>query len=475
MSVLKPASRSLPLEPGDSAQPPGPKGKGLWGNLADFRTDRLAYLTENARVYGDVVAYRLGPVRIWGLNHPDLIEEVLVHQNRKFQKHFALRAAKPTLGNGLLTSEGDFWRRQRRLSQPAFHRERIAGYGRAMVELTERMLDTWTDGQSKDVQAEMMQLTLEIVARTLFGAEIGGEAERIARTMDSLMDNFTAKVNRRIPLPPWIPCPTNFRFWRDMRTIRGTLQDILTRRRASGEDRGDLLSMLLQATDTEGDGARMTDGQLQDELITLFLAGHETTANTLAWAWWLLSRNPEAEAKVHDELDRVLQGRAPTFEDLPRLTYTDHVITETLRLLPTVWLLGREAMEPVSLGGYTLPKGHTVWMSQWVVHRDPRFYNDPERFLPDRWADGLAKRLPRYAYFPFGGGPRICIGNQFAQMESVLLLAAIARKFRLRIADDFTPILQATMTLRADGGIPAILEARRPATAEMVAPADPGR
>lgn len=429
--------------------------------MRELRADRLGFLTDCAREYGDVVSLRLGPKRIWALNHPDLIEEVLVHQNRRFHKHFALRAARPTLGQGLLTSEGEFWRRQRRLAQPAFHRERIASYAQAMVELTEDMLKGWSGGQRRDVQADMMRLTLEIVAKTLFGGDVTADSASIARSMDSLMANFTAKINRMVPLPPWVPCPSNFRHWRDMRLLHGILDRFISRRRADGTDRGDLLSMLLSATDAEGDGSGMTDAQLRDECITLFLAGHETTANTMAWAWWLLSRNPDVERRLHGELDEVLDGRAPEFRDLPRLTYTDQVITETLRLMPTVWLLGREAQEPVTIGGYVMPKGHTAWMSQWVVHRDPRWYDEPEEFRPERWADGLAKRLPRYAYFPFGGGPRVCIGNQFAQMESVLLLAAIARRFRVVVPESFTPRPQATMTLRPEGGIPATLEPRR--------------
>jgi cytochrome P450 len=217
--------------------------------------------------------------------------------------------------------------------------------------------------------------------------------------------------------------------------------------------------MLLHAQD-EDDGRRMTDRQLRDETMTLFLAGHETTANTLVWAWMLLSQNPEAEARLHAELDAVLGGRAPTFADLPRLIYADRVITETLRVYPTVWLLGREAIEPTEIGGYRVRRGQTLWMSQWVLHRDPRFFDDPESFRPDRWADGLAKRIPRYAYFPFGGGPRICIGHSFAQMEAVLLLATIARRFQVRLKPDTVVRPYPTMTLRPDGGLQVLLSRR---------------
>ena len=455
-------SRTPTPKPGGAPRPPGPKGHWLTGNLREFRRDRLGYLTECARTYGDVVAIRLGPARIWVLNHPDLVEEVLVHKNRQFIKHFALRSARPSLGEGLLTSEGEFWRRQRRLAQPAFHRDRIASYGQVMVEYAERSLRSWADGQTRDVQADMMQLTLEIVVKTLFDADITRESAGLADAMETMMVSFTDRVNRMIPLPVWLPVPANFRFRGALRQIEGILYEIIAERRRSGEDRGDLLSMLLHAQDDEGDGGGMTDRQLRDEVVTLFMAGHETTANTLAWVWYLLSSHPHVEARLHAELDEVLDGRPPTVDDLPRLSYTDWVVTETLRLMPTVWLLGREAVEPTEVGGYRVPKGHTLWMSQWVLHRDARLFEAPEQFLPERWADGLARKIPRYAYFPFGGGPRICIGNHFAQMEAVLLLATIARRFRPRVPPGtiVTPI--ATMTLRPDGGVPVVLEERRP-------------
>ena len=461
MSTNAATTRSRPPA-GD--RPPGPPGHWLGGNLRQLKADRLAFLTRCARDYGDVVAIRLGPKRIWAVNHPDLIEEVLVHQNRKFTKHFALKSAKPTLGEGLLTSEGEFWRRQRRLSQPAFHRERIAAYGNVMVAYAERMADGWRDGQRRDVQADMMQLTLEIVAKTLFDAEIARGAADIAHAMETLLKNFTAKVNRLVPLPGWLPVPENIRFRRAMGVVDRTLERIIADRRRSMAERGDLLSMLLHANDAEGDGSGMSDRQLRDEVVTLFMAGHETTANTLAWAWLLLSRHPEVETSLYDEVDAVLGDRPPTVGDIPRLPYTDHVITETLRFMPTVWLLGREAVEPAEVGGYRVPIGMTIWMSQWVVHRDPRWFDAPEVFRPERWADGLARRLPRYAYFPFGGGPRICIGAQFARMEAVLLLAAIARRFRPMVPEGAAPRPIATMTLRPEGGIPVVLHQRRPSS-----------
>ena len=405
------------------------------------------------------MALRLGPKRAFVVNHPDLVEEVLVTHNKCYIKHFALRIAKTTLGNGLLTSEGDFWLRQRRLAQPAFHRERIAGYAATMVDFTERMLATWADGQARDAQDDMMRLTQEIVVKCLFSADVSGRSGEISGLMEESMRCFTARVNTLFKMPDYIPTPLNVRSKRVARRLNDLVYQIIADRRANGEDRGDLLSMLLHAHD-EDDGSGMTDRQLRDEVMTLFMAGHETTANTLAWVFYLLANHPEAEAALHAELDDVLGGRALTVADLPRLKVADMVVTETLRVYPTVWIVGREAIEPTEVGGYPVPVGMTVYMSQWVLHRDPRFFDDPEAFRPLRWADGLAKRIPRYAYFPFGGGPRVCIGNTFAQMEAVLLLATIARRYRLKLAPNAVVTPLPTMTLRPERGVHVVLERR---------------
>ncbi len=441
--------------------PPGPKGHWLAGNLPDFRAGRLDFLSRLARDYGDCVSIRLGPRRLMVVNHPDLVEDVLVTKNRIFKKHFALRQTKETLGKGLLTSEGDFWRKQRRLAQPAFHRERIAAHAEMMVDFTEQMLRDWSDGQARDAQEDMMQLTLRIVAKALFDADVSGDAADASAAMDTTLKAFTTRVSQILKFPTWVPTPLNVRTRRAIARLDAIIFRIIAARRTSSEDRGDLLSMLLKARD-EDDGTRMTDRQLRDEAMTLFMAGHETTANTLAWVWYLLATNPDVEEKLHAELDRVLADRPPTFDDLPRLPYSEHVVTEALRLYPTVWLLGREATEPCEVGGYEVPAGRTIFMSQWVIHRDPRFFDDPLAYRPERWADGLAKRIHRYAYFPFGGGPRICIGNGFALMESVLLLATIARRYRLTLAPDAVITPLPTMTLRPEHGVKVILGRRRP-------------
>lgn len=446
------ATTAIPQNPSRPGRPPGPSGRGLGGDLAEFASDRIGTLGRWAREYGDLVSARFGPKRVLFANHPDLVEEVLVHQNRKFIKHYRLRQAKLTLGEGLLTSEGDFWRAQRKLMQPAFHRERIAAFGDLMVDFADRLTDSWSAGQTRDLQADMMRLTLEIVAKALFGAQLGGESAEVGAAMETLMHNFMKSTASAIIVPRWIPIPSNLRTRAAVKRLDRVLYHIIAQRRANGEDRGDLLSMLLHAQDEES-GRRMTDKQLRDECMTIFLAGHETTANTLSWAWYLLAQNPDAEARFHEEIERVLDGRRPTLADLPRLPYTEGIVNEALRLYPPAWMLGREANEPLELGGYRIAKGTTIFLTSCVIHRDPRWFDDPDAFRPERWVNGLLQRIPRYAYFPFGGGPRICIGNGFAQLEAALVLATIARKHRLHLAPDAVVEPLPSMTLRLAHGL----------------------
>lgn len=409
------------------------------------------------REYGDLVSLRVLNFRILLLNHPDHIEDVLVNHPRKFIKGRVLLANKRVFGRGLLTSEGDFWLRQRRLAQPAFHRARIAGYASTMVEYTERLLHEWRDGEERDIHKEMMRLTLQIVGKTLFDADVERDAQDIGKSMELLLE-LSANFRRTIFIPHWVPTPTNLRMERAIRQIEKVLYRIIAEKRASGRDSGDLLSMLLPAQDV--DGSRMTDQQLRDEAITLFLAGHETTANTLSWTWWLLAQNPAVEAKLHAELRTVLAGRSPSLDDLPRLVYTNHIITESMRLYPPAWGTARTAIEDHEIAGYAVPKGSGVSFAQWTVHRDPRWYDAPEEFRPERWDGDLLKRIPRFAYFPFGGGPRQCIGNSFALMEAALTLATIAQQYRFRLVEGHPVVPLASITLRPRYGIRVVLESR---------------
>jgi cytochrome P450 len=419
--------------------------------------DPLGYFTGLVREYGDLIGLRILNFRILLINHPDHIEDVLVNHPRKFIKGRVLKANKRVFGSGLLTSEGDFWLRQRRLAQPAFHRARIAGYASTMVEYTERLLHEWQDGEERDIHKEMMRLTLQIVGKTLFDADVERDAQDVGKSMELLLE-LGADFRRTVLIPHWLPTPANLRLEGAIRKIEKVLYRIIAEKRASGRDAGDLLSMLLAAQDE--DGSRMTDKQLRDEAITLFLAGHETTANTLSWTWWLLAQNPAVESKLHDELRAVLGGRTPSLDDLPKLAYTNHIITESMRLYPPAWGTARTAIEDHEIAGYSVPKGSGVSFAQWTVHRDPRWYDTPEEFRPARWEGDLLKRIPRFAYFPFGGGPRQCIGNSFALMEAALVLATIAQQYRFRLVEGHQVVPLASITLRPRHGIRAVLEAR---------------
>ncbi len=436
-----------------SRRPPGPKGHFLTGHLAELRRDSLGLYARCARDYGDFVSLRFGLKTVYLVNHPDLVEQVL--QSRNFVKHYALKMNRLLLGDGLLTSDGDFWLRQRRLVQPAFLRERVASYASSMVERTERLADVWQDGATRDVYADMRQLALEIAAETLFGADASGQGPLVHQALTAVMDSFNSRLFSVLRLPESVPTPANLRARRAVKRLDAILYGIIGQRRADGKT-ADLLSMLLHARD-EG-GAGMTDKQLRDEAMTLFLAGHDTTALTLSWGWYLLAQHPEVMGQLQAELRAVLGGRAPAASDLPHLRYTEMVVQEAMRLYPPAYVIGRQAVAACEIGGYVLPAGGTVLMPQWVIHRDPRFWEEPEKFFPGRWADGLMKRLPKGAYFPFGGGPRICIGNTFAMMEATLVLATLARRFAMRLVPGPPVRPKPRLTLAPERPIEVVLE-----------------
>jgi cytochrome P450 len=440
--------------------PPGPKGYPLFGNVFEPRGDSIGYLTRCGREYGDLVFFRFLGTPACFVNRPDYIESVLVTQNSNFVKSKDYRAMRRVLGNGLLLSEGEFWRRQRKLIQPAFHQARIAAYADIMAGYTQRMLASWSDGQTLDIHEAMMHLTLGIVAKTLFDADVSREAEDVDAALSVLMEKFLRQAGLALLLPTWVPLPTSQILKRAVGHLDKVIYGIIEQRRASGQMSGDLLSVFLQAHDDEGVG--MTDRQLHDEIMTLFLAGHETTANVLSWTWFLLGQNPEVEGKLVEELGRVLGGRVPTPADLPQLVYTDTVVRESMRLYPPVWVIGRRALAPFRLGEYELPADTNVLISQLIMHRDTRYFPEPDRFDPDRWSasDPRGAALPRFAYFPFGGGPRVCIGAGFAMMEAVLLLATIAQQFQIQIAPGQKVKMQPTVTLRPRNGIPVTLKQR---------------
>jgi cytochrome P450 len=433
--------------------PRGPRGHVLLGSGPALARDQIGFYTACVRDYGDLVPLRLGPRRALLVAHPDAIEQVLVARSRDFVKSPGVRLLSRLLGEGLLLSEGDTWLRQRRLVQPAFHRQRLAGYGEVMPVYAEGHVAGWRDGDVRDAHAEMMTLTQAIVAKTLFDAEVADESYEIGRASHVLARDFSARLGSLLQqlLPSWLPTPANLRARRAIRRLDEVVYRMIAARRRSGEDRGDLLSILLDAQDAD-DGSRMTDRQVRDEVMTLFMAGHETTAVALSWTWYLLAQHPEAEARLAAELHAVLGDRPPTLADLPQLRYTEAIVTEAMRLYPPAYAMGRQAARPTEVAGHPVEPGVIVILPTWVVQRDRRWFEDPEAFRPERWAGDRARRLPRFAYFPFGGGPRQCIGSGFAMMEAVLILATIARRFRLALEPGQRIVPTAYVTVRPEPG-----------------------
>ena len=438
-------------------RPPGPKPHFLIGNMPLAGEDPLSTFLVWAREFGDIFYYRAGWLHVYFLNHPDLIELVLIRNAQHLHKDRVVQNSRWFFGQGLLTNEGESWLRQRRLSQPAFHRERIASYARIMTDYGEQMLAGWQHGQTRDIHQDMMQLTLQIVVRALFNVE-PDEIGEISAAMNVLMRNT---VGLRLLLPPvarFLPTPSMIQFRRAVQHLDEIVYRIIAARRASELDTGDLLSMLMQARDE--DGGRMSDKQLRDEVMTFLLAGHETTALTLSWTCHLLGENSEIESRLHQELDTVLGSRIPTFNDLSALPYTERVIKESMRLYPPAWSLARSVVSDFELRGYTIPAGANVVMSQWIMHRHPQYFSDPEKFDPDRWLSEATQKLLRFVYFPFGGGPRQCIGNSFAMMEAILLLATIAQRFRLCAVANHPIVPVPGFTLRPKHGMKMTLHQR---------------
>ncbi|HEV7398307.1 MAG TPA: cytochrome P450 [Pyrinomonadaceae bacterium] len=440
--------------------PPGPRRRIPLAGLLAYRKGPLPFFQNLAQQYGDISYFKLGLQDAYFLNHPDLIKEVLVTNSQNFMKGLALQRAKRLLGEGLLTSEGEFHRRQRRLAQPAFHRARIASYGELMVQYAAAMSERWSDGASLDISEEMMRLTLAIVGQTLFAADVESDAPEVGRAMSVVMELFNTITIPFFELLQKLPLPQLRRFDGAKTKLDAIIFRMIADRRQSGEDRGDLLSMLLLAQDVEGDGGQMSDSQLRDELMTIFLAGHETTANALTWTWYLLSQNPEVESRMHAEIDNVLGGRLPTVADVPALVCTEKVLSESMRLYPPAWAIGRMAQVECEIGGYFIPKRSLVLMSQFVMHRDARFFVEPNRFDPERWQPEARDARPQFSYFPFGGGNRRCIGEGFAWMEGILLLATLAQRWRMHLDPNHHVEVRPVITLRPKHGMRMTLQRR---------------
>lgn len=447
------------MKPIEQISPPTVKTDLFGGHFRSFRKDPPGFLTRLSRL-GDVSAFRLGKIPAFFINHPDLVRDMLVTSHSKFMKGRALQRAKGLLGEGLLTSEKEFHLRQRRMIQPAFHRNRINDYARSMIEFGEEMAGEWRDGETRDIDREMMRLTLRIVGKTLFNANVETDANEVGKAMTTIVSMFNflllpySEILEKLPLPPIK------RLKHARRTLDEVIYKIIDERRRSGEDTGDLLSMLLMAQDEET-GNAMTDKQIRDESLTLFLAGHETTANALTWTFYLLSQNPEAEKKFHAEITEVLGARAITPEDYPRLKFTEQILAESMRIFPPAWAIGRIATEEHEFAGYKIPKKALVLASPYVVHHDPRFWERAEEFVPERWERVSVKEAGnKFIYLPFSKGIRSCIGESFAWMEGVLLLAALGRKWRLKLAPEQKIGMQAMVTLRPKYGMKMRIEKR---------------
>jgi cytochrome P450 len=457
--------------------PPGLEHNLIWYAFRKFRpADPIALFQHLAEKHGDIAHYRLGPEHIVFLNHPDYIREILVVQHENFIKERTQQRTRMLLGNGLITADGPPAKAQRRAAQPAFHRQRIAGYAEIMVEHCRRMLSTWVPGQTRDISQDMMQLALGIVARTLFSTELGPEVAGINDSVNAIMRDYTFLIALPVAeLLIHLPVPPLRRFKRSRSRLDELVYRLIREHReaetSDGESRrSDLLSMLLAP---RADGVP-TDEQLRDEILTILLAGYETVANALTWTFYLLSQNPDAENRLHSELDSVLAGRAPSLDDVPRLRYTEMVLAESMRLYPPAWAMGRRALQDFSLGPWRFPARSTVLMCQYVMHRDARYWPDPLRFSPERFAvpetqAGAASEyipaiksatVPRFCYFPFGAGPRQCIGESFAWMEGVLAVASIAQFWRLRLVPGHTVQPQPLITLRPKFGMRMTLERR---------------
>ncbi|MEM7154548.1 MAG: cytochrome P450 [Myxococcota bacterium] len=435
--------------------PPGPPGVPLLAIIRLLRNP-LQTLTATREQYGDVTCFRVGKIRFVSVADPELAHHVLVRNHRNYIKSASYQGLQLVLGQGLVTSEGSHWRRQRKLAQPAFHRQRLAKLAETMAECVHERLEQWDARQSPevDLHEEMMQLTLRIVGRTLFGTDLGSDLGDLGPVITTCLHKANDYAESIVKVPLWVPTPSNLRFNRAKKRLDDIVHEIIEQRRTSGEERDDVLGMLMGATDDSGT-ERMSDQQLRDEVMTLFMAGHETIATAMSWTWMLLHEHPEIAREVRAEAQSVLGGWAPGFDDLPKLTYTGRVVDEVMRLYPPAWIVEREAVADDQLGPWSIPAGTTVAVSPWLMHRHPDLWERPEHFDPDRFTAERAADRPKHAYLPFGAGPRICIGNHFALMEAKIILATMIQRYDIELVDPDAIVLDPRVTLRPRNGMPA--------------------
>lgn len=435
---------------------PGPRGYRLLGVFPRARQNPLQFFLSAARQYGDVVFLRMGFHRVYLISHPSLIKHVLEDNVHNYRKGGRIEEIKPLFGEGVTTSEGDLWRRQRSLVQPAFHRQHLARLDTLMTGATAAMLERWGSaaacGQPLDCAVEMMRLTREIALTALFSADVREEADAVGRALATVLEHINHRLWAFLDLTERLPTPRNRRFQQALRTLDTFVHRMIDEHRQGSKASGDLLAMLLGSRDPET-GARMSDTQLRDEVMTLFVAGHQTTANALAWTWYLLSQDLDVQCRLRAELASVLGGRTPTYQDLPKLTYTRMVIEEAMRLYPPTWITARTPIEDDEIGGYRIPANSVVLLSPYVTHHHPDFWENPETFDPKRFTPERAANRPRYAYFPFGGGPRVCIGKGFALMEAQLIVAFVAQKYHLALVPGYPVEPHPMMTLQPRYGL----------------------
>jgi cytochrome P450 len=466
--------------------PPGPTYKLPGKLLRQFIRDPINTLSTIAREYGEISYFKLGPEHVYLINNPDYIEKVLIYDHRNFKKGKRLQTAKIVLGEGLVTSEGDFHNHQRRLIQPIFHPKQIMIYSNIMTDYAVRMRNRWKDGSTVDISEEMMRLTLGIICKSVLNYDVESEAQEVGKALTTVRNyskRLQSPIGQVLNKIPILPAPKRAREARKKldSLVYGLISDRRQQEESGNEMRyDDLLSRLMQAQEsntanhvsnngisststspTSTSDGKMSDKQVRDEVMTIFIAGHETTSNALTWTFYLLSQYPNVERKLHDEIELVLGNRIPTADDIPKLQYTEMVLRESMRIYPPVWTMGRRVENDYSVGEYTIPVGSSILMCQYVMHHDPRYYEKPEEFNPDRWTDDFKARLPRFSYFPFGGGIRGCIGEPFAWMEGVLIIATIAQEWSMHLVPSQRIKLDPAITLRSKYGMKMKLSQRR--------------
>jgi cytochrome P450 len=439
--------------------PPGPRGDLLLGSALDFKDKPLKFINYVANAYGDVSRFRVGPTYWYLITHPEDIHDAITKRRNIFLKpKIATRLWEKFLGDGLLTTEGDTWKRQHSLVLPAFHRQRIANYGEVMVNYTHRMMDRWTEGEQIDIDHEMVGLTLEIVAKTLFDADVRGEAKTVGNAMNILNKEMLEHIHMPLRVPKWWPSARNKRKLSAIEDIEKIVRDVIAERRESGEDRGDLLSMLLQTRDESND--QLNDTEIRDQMMTIFFAGHETTAHAMSWAWYLLAKHPEVTSRLQADIAKVTGGERLSVPHLSELPYLEQMVKESLRFLPSVWIFIKEPTEDVTVRGFHIPKGVPVLISPYVTHHDPRWYPSPETFDPDRFSKERIKEIPHGAYFPFSGGQRICIGKSFAMMEMRLILGSMLQRIQPTVDPSYELAAKAELSLHPEGPLPVEVKLR---------------